>query len=636
MLNALRKGTGTWIAKIFIALLVLSFAVWGVADIFGGYGARTLAQVGDREISGEEYQTRLRRQLTTLGARFGRSLTMEEGRALGIDRQVLQQMIGEVALDSAAAGYNLGISDEAIANAIKSEDAFKDAAGRFNDQIFRSLLYSNNLTEQGYVASQRQASLRQQLTQTLTEAVPLPKTLLAATDLYRNEKRTLQYFTLPESKLDTIEDPTDEQLRTYYDANKRNFMAPEYRKIGILPVTVASIGDRIEIDDVEIKTYYDQNKDRFTTPEKRRVLQISYPDKSAAEAARQKIESGTDFIEAAKERGFSESDIDLGLITKASLSDKVIADAAFSLAKDQVSQPVVGGLATVLLKVTEIEPAVVRTFEQVKEEIRNEILTSRATAEILDFSDKVEDERGAGTPLDEIAKKLGLDFIEVAAVDRSGNDEKGVAVTPLPGGPRVLAEVFRSEIDIDNDPVETQDRGLIWTVVLDITPERQKTFDEVKEDVSKAWREAEVRSRLAKRAQELIDKAKGGTSFDELAKGLELEVKESEPLTRTQSADDLPNTVVAQAFALSQGGYGSAPGDGGDNRIVFKVDKITAPGSLDADRTKTLQESLESARTADITSEYLTGLQANLGITINQILFDELTGRRFAENRGSF
>ncbi len=637
MLNSLRKGTGTWIAKIFIALLVLSFAVWGIADIFGGYGSRVLAKVGDREISGQDYQATLRRQLTALGSRFGRTLTMEEARALGIDRQILQQMIGEAALEETATSYNLGITDEAIVAAIKDQALFKDGAGHFNEQIFRSILLSNNLSEQGYVARQRQASVRRQLTGTVTDTVPLPKTLIAATDLYRNQKRTLQYFSFPASSLETIEKPTEEMLRTYFDANKRSFMAPEYRQVGILPVTPSSIGDKIEISEGDIKEYYTSQPDNFRTPERRRVFQISYSDKSAAEAALQKIKGGQDFMEAAKERGFEESDVNLGLINKADLSDEKIAEAAFALAKDEVSSPVEGKLATVLLRVTEIEPEVVRSLEQVKDEIRTVILGDRAAAEILDYSDKIEEERSAGTPLPEIAEKLNLKYTTIDAVDSSGNDDKGVAVTPLPGGPVLLREVFGAEVNAETDPIETQDRGLIWMMVLDITPVRQKTFEEVKEDVAKAWREAEVRTRLSKRAQELIEKAKGGIGLKEIAAGFDLEVKKSEPLTRSQSADGIPNTVVAQAFALSEGSFGSAPSEEGDSRVIFKLAKITAPEPLDAEKEKTLQESLLTSLETDFTSQYVTGLRTDLGVEINQILFDELTGRRFVDpTRGSF
>ena len=637
MLNSLRKGAATWIAKIFIGLLVISFAVWGVADIFGGYGGRNVAKVGEREISGEEYQFALRTQLAAFGRQFGRTLTMEEGRALGVDRQVLQRMIGEAALEATATNYNLGVSDKAIVDRIKSETIFKDAAGRFNEQIFRSILHTNNMTEQTYVARQRLASVRRQLTQTITDTVPLPKTLLAATDLYRNEKRTLSYFVLPEAKLGTIEEPTEEKLRAYYDANKRNFMAPEYRKLGLLPVTQDFIGDKIEITDEDVTKYYNDHNDQYRTAERRQILQISYPDKAAAEAAAQKIKGGQDFLEAAKEAGFKESDIDLGMVAKTGLSDQDIAKAAFALAKDEVSAPVKGSLATVLLKVTEIEPEVVRSLEDAKADVRKAILTDRAGEEILNYSDKIEEERAAGTPLTEIANKLNLKYVEIEAVDNNGNDAKGVAVSPLPGGASLLRDAFASEVNAENDPVETQDRGLIWSMVLDVTPTRQKTFEEVKDAVTTAWREAEVRKLLSAKGQELIDKAKGGTPLKEVAEGLELELKESEPLTRSQSADDLPNTVIAQGFALSEGGYGSAPSDDGKSRVIFKVAKITAPEPLTADTEKTLRESLATSRADDFANQYVGGLRTDLGVTINQILFDELTGRRFAEpGRGSF
>ena len=102
MLEQLRKGAGTWVAKIFIALLVMSFAVWGIADIFNGYGGRDIATIGTTKISGEEFRQAYETQVSNMSRRFGRRLTTQQAQQLRIDQQVLSTLIGTAALNQQA------------------------------------------------------------------------------------------------------------------------------------------------------------------------------------------------------------------------------------------------------------------------------------------------------------------------------------------------------------------------------------------------------------------------------------------------------------------------------------------------------------------------------------------------------
>ena len=580
MLAALRKGIGGWTAKIFIGLLVLSFAVWGVADIFGGYGRRSVATVGETEIPYETFQRGLRNQMSTLGARLGRALTLEEARTLGIDRQVLFTLIQQAALENQGTAMNLGISDKAIAERIVREPNFKGVSGEFSPTVFQQLLQANGMTEEMFVAQQRQAYVRQQLTDTLTSAIDLPKTFIRAADIYRNETRTVKYFLLPIDKIEAIEEPTAQVLQNYYESKKSAYTDPEFRKIGTLPVLPDEVAKTITVPDEDLKRYYESRQADYSKPEKRQVLQISVPDKAAAEEAYKKIQSGTSFEDIAKERGLSDDDVKLGWVTRNDLADKAIADAAFKLAKDEVSQPVAGELSTVLLKVSEIEPATVTSFDDAKDGIRKQVAKERALEQVLDLHNKIEDERANGTPLAEIAKSLGLSYVTADAIDRNGRGPGGQTLEALPGQSQILREAFNTEVNVETDPVETQDQGLIWYEVLDIIPQKIKTFEQVREVVAKDWRAAEQRTRLASLAQKLVDRARKGEKLDEIASSLGLEIKQSDPFKRNAKSDNLPAAAMAQAFALSDGGYGSAATEDGKARVVFEVVAVDRPQTL--------------------------------------------------------
>src|SRR5271167_2536352 len=116
MLRGLRKASSNWLGKTIMAVvmgvLIVSFGIWGIADIFRGFGQSTLATVGHTEISINEFRRLYTEKLQQIGRQFGRPLTMDQARAFGLDRQMLQQTIAEAALDEQARRLGLGQSDE--------------------------------------------------------------------------------------------------------------------------------------------------------------------------------------------------------------------------------------------------------------------------------------------------------------------------------------------------------------------------------------------------------------------------------------------------------------------------------------------------------------------------------------------
>lgn len=627
MLEALRKGAATWVAKIFIALLVMSFAVWGVADMFGGYGRRTVATVGDTEISYDEFQEALRRQMQALRGQLGRSLTLEEARNFGIDQLVLRTLITEAALENQGNLMNLGISNNAIAARIMREPAFRDATGRFSRTIFEQILSANGLSEGAYVARQRDTYIRAQLIETIGGSVQLPKVFVRAADRYRNETRRLKYFTLGMDKIEPVGEPTAEELQKYYDGNKASYAVPELRKIGVLALLPEDVAKTVSISEEDLKAYYDSRTAQFRTPEKRTLQQIPFDNEEAAEAASEKIKGGASFEDIAKERGLSEQDINLGTVTKKDLVDKAIAKAAFALGDGEVSEPVKGQLTTVLLKATNIQPEKITPFEEAKSEIRETLGRQRAADVILDFYNKIEDERASGAGLAEIAKTFDLNYVTVDGIDRNGKGPDGKPLSVLPVQKQVLSEAFQSEPGVENEPIETPDHGLVWYEIIEVIPTRVQPLADVRDKAVADWRAAEERARLAKMARGLAERGRKGERLEDLAEEQQVEVKESEPVKREAESEALPRAAIAQAFALSRGGFGSAAAEDGRKRVVFQVASIEPPAPPDQEEPKKLEESFEPQIADDLVAQYVDGLTQTFGVTRNQQVIDVVTGR---------
>ena len=342
----MRKASSNWLGKIVMAtvmgVLIVSFAVWGIADIFKGFGQSSLAKVGSTEISTEQFRQIYTDKLQQLGRSFGRPLTSEQARAFGLDRQVLQQTIAEAALDEEARRMGLAQSQEETMRLIYSDPNFKGLGGAFDPARFQATIRQFGYTEQRYLAEQRRVGLRRQIAGTVSAGIEPPKVLIDALTRFQNEQRSIEYVKLDAAQAGTIDPPSPEALAAYFEDHKTQFRAPEYRKISFVVINPEEIGKWTEVSDEEAKKIFEQNRDKLGTPEKREVSQIVFPNEGEAQAARSRIASGTSFDDLAKERNLNLSDVDLGLIAKSAIIDPAIADAAFSLPSGEVSQPVQG------------------------------------------------------------------------------------------------------------------------------------------------------------------------------------------------------------------------------------------------------------------------------------------------------
>ena len=626
ILDTLRKGAGRAFGMVLMGMLVISFAIWGIADIFRGYGSQTLIKVGNTEITPQEYSRAQRDVLRVMSSDAGRSLSLQEAREAGLENRVLERLIGGAAVDTHAKSLRLGISDEALLQGIMKDPAFQDSTGNFNPLALQQALRNMDMSEQGYLASERERNLRRQLLSTVGRTPIASQVFLNALNNYNNETRSLRYVIIRATAAGTVPEPTDEDLKRFYDNHQAKFTQPEFRKFGVLAVTPESVKDKVQITDDDLTAAFDKDKDKLGTPERRRVQQIAFPDKAAADAAYQKIESGTGFVDLAKAQGVNENDLDLGMLKRSDMADAAIGDAAFKLEKDKVSEPVTGALGkTVLLRVTEIQPGKIVTLKEAKPELENKLLKDRAQGAIFDLHDRIEDERAAGTQLSEVADKFKLSYQVFDQVDRQGKTPDG-KVVDLPQKTDLLNAVFATEVGVENDPLDAKDEGLIWYEVVGITPQQLKPFDQVRDEVKKDWSLDEQRARLAKYTKDLVKQLSGGKTLEDLAKDMNTQVTSTEPLKRDGLTINVLPVAVTQAFALPQGGYGSAPSGVDEGRIVFQVDKVAPPPALEGPSLEGVRRQIKNFIGEDIVGEYFSALEARYGVTINRQALAKLAG----------
>jgi peptidyl-prolyl cis-trans isomerase D len=628
MLRGLRNASSGWLGKtIMIAVvgfLVISFAIWGIGDIFRGFGRSTVAKIGGTEITIENFRTLYNDRLQQYSRQFGRPISADQAKAMGLDRIVIGQLVAEIVLDERARSLGLGLSDAEVSKQIMSDPAFLGPNGQFDRFRFEATIRNAGYTEPRFVAEQRRRLLRRELANTISTGLSTPKALVDAVNRYDNEQRTIDYVLLDRAQAGEIPSPSPEQLAKYFDERKILFRAPEYRKLVIVSLIPSEQARWIEIPDADLKRAYEERRARYVTPERRHILQVDFPNAEAAQAAADRIAKGAKLEEIAKELGKTEKDIDLGTVTKAAVIDRAAGDAAFALKEGEVSAPVKGRFGTVLVQVLKIEPEQVRPFEQVAGELKQELATARAKTEIFDIFNKIEDARAEGKPLAEAAEALKLPMRTVEAIDRSGRDAAGTPVS-LPDQ-RLLAGAFNTDVGVERDPLQAQD-GYIWYDVTGITPSRERPLDEVKEQVEARWREQEIATRLNAKATEMLDKLKAGTPFAEVAAANNLKVESMSGIKRAQASGALSQAAVDAIFRTAKDAVGKAEAAQPAEQIVFRVTEIVVP-TLDAAsaETKRVVETLDRGLSEDILGEYIAKLESEIGVTINQSALNQVVG----------
>src|SRR6202162_522645 len=286
MLRGMRKASSNWLGKIIMAtvmgVLIVSFGIWGIADIFRGFGQSSLAKVGRTEISTDQFRQIYMDRLQPIGRPLRRPLPSEQARAFGFDRQVLQQTIAEAALDEEARRLGLGQSDAETMRTIFADPSFKSVGGSFDPARFQATIRQYGFTEQRYIADQRKVSLRRQIAGTISAGLEPPKVLIEALSRFQTEQRSIEYVKLDAAQAGAIDPPSPETLAGYFDDHKTQFRAPEYRKLSFVVINPEEIGKWSDVSDEDARKSFELRRDKLGTPERREVSQMVFANADEA------------------------------------------------------------------------------------------------------------------------------------------------------------------------------------------------------------------------------------------------------------------------------------------------------------------------------------------------------------------
>ncbi|HEY4343527.1 MAG TPA: SurA N-terminal domain-containing protein [Parvibaculum sp.] len=626
MLDTLRRGASGWVAKILMGLLVISFAVWGVNDVFTGFSSTSVATVGGEPIPVDQYQRSVENEIRTYSQRLGQPLTRAQAHQYGIDSAALAQLIGLAALDIGARKTGLAVSDQTVAQNITTDPALTGTFGKFDRQSFDQTLQQMGVTEKAFIADRRKFLVRKQVNDMLQAGVKVPTTLLNAISTYQGETRVASYIILPPEAVGAIADPDDKVLDAYYQKAAIHFTSPETRDFSVLTLNPDDLASTVTITDAQLKTAYDQRRAEFDVPEKRKVQQIPFSTLDAAKDADARLRKGEPVEKIVGELGLELKDIDLGEVTRQQMISPAVADAAFALKSGEYSEPVQGPLGPVILHVTGISAAAPSTFDGEKDKLRALLASDAARNEVYNVQNSIEDARAGGTSLEDVAAKNNLKVVKFVGVTAEGLNLDNKKPDGLPEYKDLLENVFKSEQGEQVPPGDTGVGGYYWVRVDNVTPSALKPLKDVRAEVVKLWKTESRKAKLQELAQSLVERGTKGETIDKIADSIGRTALISPDIKRGSQSDTFSRLAVTRLFAVPQGAFTYGPVGFGESLLIIQAKEIDDPKPDVASQDyKTAQNNINDALQTDMLVTLVGGFEKQLGTQVNTKLLDRLT-----------
>ncbi|WP_425049976.1 SurA N-terminal domain-containing protein [Psychromarinibacter sp. S121] len=667
---AKKKSAYNAVVWVILLLLIVGLAGFGATN-FGG-SVNSVGSVGNREITVDRYARELQNELARLSQQFGTNLTLQQAQMFGIDQAVLQRILSTTALENEAERIGLSVGDERVGEQVLNITAFQGVDGQFDREGYRFALQNAGMTETEFEEGLRLDLARTLLQESVSGATAMPDTYVNALLTYAEETRDFTWAVLTDADLDApIADPSEDELRTYWEENSDSFMLPETRDITYALITPEMIAGTIEGDDEALQRLYDERIDEFSQPERRLVERLIYTDPAAAQSAADALAAGeTTFEDLVEERGLDLVDVDLGDVTEDDLG--AAGEAVFALEEPGVVGPVDTDLGPALFRMNAVLEAQETPFEDAREQLLVEYRTDAARRAIGDMIDSIDDLLAGGATLEEVGEETEM---ETGQIDWTEGATDGVAAYP-----EFRQAALDAEVGDFPEVIETTDGALFALRVNEVIEPRVEPFEDARDSVEAEWRREQTVAALAEQARALAEAGmdaaveeapaeepvvedEPATEEEPVAEAPEEDAAPEEPATEEASEEtpdaETPDVVAEEVVeeieepaaeepagidyvtetGIGRDGFipdtptdfivtifGMEPGEtqvieGTNAAYLVRLDAINEPDLTDpayADEATQLRDQLAAALGQDILGAYAATVQSEAGISLNQ------------------
>lgn len=626
MLDRMRKHKG-WL-KWSLALVVLTFVVFFIPNFTtsGAAPSEVLAEVEGQDITVRQFQRRYSAQLQAYRNAYGAQLSEQLLRQLGIEQQILQQLVDEEAMVAEARRQDITVTDVEIRERILAMPAFQENGHFIGEVRYRQLLQFNNppLTTAEFEENLRRALVRDKLHNAVTGWMTVSDAEVAQEYRHRNEKVKLDIVPLTPDAFRSQVTVNDADLADYFEKHKETYRVGEKRKIRYAIVDVDKVREQVTVPESEIDAFYKQNNAQYSTPEQVRashiLLKTEGKDEAAvkaqAEGILKRAKSGEDFAALAKQ--YSEDDTnntkggDLDYFGRGTMVPE-FEQVAFAMKAGEMSELVKTSFGFHIIKLVDHRPATTRPLADVRAEINEQLKWQKAQQQAEQIAKGHEAQLTTAADLDRVAKERGYHVQETGLFLR---DEP---IDGLGPSPEVSAQAFQLA-DGAVSPALRVSRG--WVFVTGTgkqdpyLPQVTEVRDRVRDDLTRE-RAAEI---AKSKAAEIAAMLKGAADFAAAAKKAGLEVKTTELIARGAALPDvgISAEIDKVAFTLPQGAVSDPIATPQGTAIVRVVEKEGVTEAQIASGQDQLREELVSQRRDRFFSGYMVKAKEKLKIEIRQ------------------
>lgn len=628
MLALFRRHLNSWVARAFFLLLIGTFVLWGVGDVFRNMGGDdgSIANIGGTKIPLDQAQDAYRRQLAQLTRMFGGKIDPTPQMKRGVAAQAVEQLVTQASMNNAVTALGLGTSDDALRQAVYDIPNFQGPNGQFDRARFDEIIRNNGMTEPRFMALVRQDVMQRELTGAARAGIAAPNVLTRAVYAFQNEKRVADAVSLPFAASPPPEAPSELALTRWYENHKTLYSTPEYRRIKAVVLAPDTVIRDLQVTEDELKAAYTARIADFKKPEKRSLQVFLLQDEAKAKDIQQKWAAGADPATLADEAGGPP--VALEDATAAEIPAPELAAAAFAATPDTVPPPVHSALGWHVLKVTKVTPGTDLSFEAAHDQLRTQVLADKAADLIYDRAGKLQDLLTGGTPLDEMPTDLGLAAI-TGTLDDHGNTPEGTAA-PIPGPPSLATTLAQTAFQMKKGdparfveaPAEANGAQSYFAVeVDDVTPPAAKPMADVMDAVRADFTRDAVRHEAETRAADILAAVKSGKSLADAAPGLA--VTRLPGTGRSTGAPGVPTQLVEPMFGLAVGEPTMVETPEGFTVAVLA--QIDDPNpDTDAIGFGQVREQLTKSLGDDVQATLITALRARANPKVNAAAIDQI------------
>jgi len=611
MAKSNNRRIGGWVIMILLFVGLIGF---GGANLSGSI--RTIGTAGDKPIPVQAYANALSQQIDAFSEQVGTTISFTQAQSIGLDRQVLSEVVTERVLDNEAARMGLSVGDERVAERVLALPAFSGLSGEFDREAYRFTLEANGLSEAEF-----ETQLREEMSRTLLQVAVIggttaPDAYAEALTAFIGERRSFGWASVTDAVLaGEVPSPTEDEVIAHYEANPDTYTRPEQRRITYAAVSPEDLQDAVEVDEQAIRDLYDARIEEFVQPERRLVERLVFSGTETAEAALARITGGeVDFDGLVAERGLDLADVDMGDVARDDLG--AAGDGVFAAAPGEVVGPFETSLGPALFRMNAVLEEQEIPFEEARDDLRAELAQDRARREIQSARDDIEDLLAGGASIEDLAERT---ILTQGKLDWQSGQTDGIAAY----------EAFRSaardaEVGAFPELTDLADGGLLVLRLDEILPPELMPLDEVRQRVIVDRIAAARAEAITLEAERIAEAVAGGAEFSEFGLSGFAEVD----MIRRDFIAGAPRGIMSAVFEMSPGETRVVRDDDGLVAVV-RLDSVE-PADMD-DPTMVAEREAIAERAAqgiaqDIYTAYTNAVRSRTEVTLDQAAISAVHG----------